>query len=533
LIDRPIGETRNDRDQSSEVRVRSCRGSSLGRLRQWWRRVAAAGRREQSAPGHHAVFRRRLLTPTIGDAALRSSRILSRRGVLNGLTVAGGTVAAGLARSAWAEVVSGQVPVRQDIANLTPKRLASLEAAIGEMQRRSKVNPDDPAGWRVHAWNHALVCAVVPNTDDAQVHGCWWFLPWHRAFLAVTEMKLRAISGEPDLVLPYWNWSSDRTIPAPFSRPGSPLAQAVRYTPNRPLQPAEVDRLSHDPALARLGVAALGADVFQADSSDDIPASFGGIAKPNPDSLHGRNRLEGIPHTAIHNYVGGEQADGSLGDMTELATAGLDPIFYAHHANLDRLWERWRRDPRRKATEPSAAEFTQKTFFFPWLDGTFVTMSVGDLLDIGRLGYAYDSLSVFRDGTPPAGDDAPIDLSRQPLAVETLQVPAGALSHAPATGRCMLRISGVLPTQRPVTAEVVVAAAGDPGSAVVVGAISGGRRHSRPSGFPDTEPRFDVTAAVKRLATPTVVVSVLPLSLGPDLPGPPAFTHGGMSIAIE
>ena len=421
----------------------------------------------------------------------------------------------------------GQTPVRQDIATLPPERLASLEAAIGEMQRRSKVNPDDPSGWRANAWTHTQVCALISNADEAQVHGGWWFLPWHRAYLAVTEMKLRAISGDPHLAFPYWNWSSDRTIPAPFAEPESPLAQAIRYTPNRPLHPAEVDRLTHDPALARLGVAALGAEIFEADSPERIPASFGGIAKPNAGGWHGRNRLEGIPHTSIHNYVGGERADGSLGDMTELATAGLDPVFFAHHANLDRLWERWRRDPQRRATEPTVAAFTDKTFVFPWLDGTIVTISVADTLQMERLGYAYDSLSVFRDETPPAADDAPVDLSRRPMAVETLWLP----SAASAAGRYTLKMSGVLPAPRPMTVEMTVAAPGDPASAIVVGAFAAGRRHS-PAVFPDTEQRFDITAAVKRLATPAVVVSVLPLALSADPIGAPPFTYDGMWVEV-
>ncbi len=181
--------------------------------------------------------------------------------------------------------------------------------------------------------------------------------------------------------------------------------------------------------------------------------------------------------------------------MTELATAGLDPIFYAHHANLDRLWERWRRDPRRRATEPTDAAFTDRTFAFPWLDGTIVTIAVRGHAEMGRLGYAYDSLSVFRDDTPPADD--PPDLSRPPLAVETLPVPPGAR---------MLRLSGVLPVPRPLTAEVVIAAPDDPASAITVGAISSGRRHG-PASFPDTAPHFDIAAALRRLATPAVTVS--------------------------
>jgi hypothetical protein len=461
----------------------------------------------------------------------RPSRILSRRGVLNGLTIASGTVAAGLARSAWAKIDSGRFPVRPDIATLSLEQLASLEAAIGEMQRRSRVDPDDPSGWRAHARHHAQVCAMVSNADEAQVHGCWWFLPWHRAFLAVTEMKLRAISGDHQLALPYWNWSSDRRIPAPFAKPDSPLAQAVRYTPSRALRPAEVGRLSYDPTLARMGVAALDADFFQADSPDGIPASFGGIAKPNPGGWHGRSRLENIPHTAIHNYVGGERADGSLGDMTELSTAGLDPIFYAHHANLDRLWERWRRNPGRKATEPSVVAFAQKTFVFPWLDGTTITISAGDTLDIGRLGYTYDSLSVFRDDMPPAADDAPVDPSRRPVALEKLYLPLRHPRPKSDADRYILRISGVVPSSRPMTVEVAVTATDD-SPPVVVGAISAGRRHS-PASFPDTEQRFDITAALRPLAAPAVAVSILPVTLGSDTTSAAPFNYTGMRISME
>ena len=44
--------------------------------------------------------------------------------------------------------------------------------------------------------------------------------------------------------------------------------------------------------------------------------------------------IEGIPHGVIHIVIGK--------DMSNLAKAAYDPIFFAHHANIDRLWERWR-----------------------------------------------------------------------------------------------------------------------------------------------------------------------------------------------
>ncbi|EMS49290.1 Polyphenol oxidase A1, chloroplastic [Triticum urartu] len=43
--------------------------------------------------------------------------------------------------------------------------------------------------------------------------------------------------------------------------------------------------------------------------------------------------LENAAHTAVHIWVGG--------DMGVLGTAGRDPVFYSHHANVDRLWHLW------------------------------------------------------------------------------------------------------------------------------------------------------------------------------------------------
>ncbi len=432
-----------------------------------------------------------------------------RRDILTGLPA----LAAGAAAPALPP------PRRQDIAVLAPDRLASLEAAIGEMQRRSLRDPDDPAGWRAHALAHHRACGGT--ADQASVHGSRWFLPWHRAFLAVTERKLQAISGDPSLRLPYWNWSTDRAIPAAFARPASPLARAVRFGPDRPLRATEVDHLAHDPGLARLGVAALGARTFQANGPEDVAASFGGMATPNPAGPRGRSRLEGIPHTAVHNYVGGVAADGTPGDMTVLATAALDPLFLAHHANLDRLWDAWRSDPARRATEPDDTGFTAQAFVFPWLDGTPLTITVAETLDSAGPHDTYDRLHPFR-GPPPARDSP---LEAPPLLTQFLSARALAAQDRQ---RLVLRVSGVLPQDRPMSVEVALAAPdGAPGSAIPVGAFACGR-HPSPPAYPDTEIRFDVTAALRRLGTRTVAVLVLPLSLGPAAPAP--FGFGTMDI---
>ena len=112
---------------------------------------------------------------------------------------------------------------------------------------------------------------------------------------------------------------------------------------------------------------------------------------------------------------------------------------------------------------------------------------------------------------------------RQPLASATLAVPRR-------NGRRReLRITGVLPGDRPISLEIALSRVGDPASAITIGACAIGRRHSTPT-FPDTELRFDVEASLRRLGTSSVTVAVLPLTLGPGEYQPPAFVYSSIAI---
>ncbi|MBB5062215.1 tyrosinase family protein [Granulicella mallensis] len=58
--------------------------------------------------------------------------------------------------------------------------------------------------------------------------------------------------------------------------------------------------------------------------------------------------LEGLPHNSTHNYIGGGAGEGSpipngpWGNMTNNLSP-VDPIFFLHHSNMDRLWDVWTR----------------------------------------------------------------------------------------------------------------------------------------------------------------------------------------------
>src|SRR6266478_875268 len=81
----------------------------------------------------------------------------------------------------------------------------------------------------------------------------------------------------------------------------------------------------------------------------------GGPPETIPPALDGSGVLEGVPHGSMHVATGG------AGWMSNFVQAALDPIFWLHHCNIDRLWEVWiQRDPRNKNPDDPA-----------WLDASF------------------------------------------------------------------------------------------------------------------------------------------------------------------
>jgi len=461
----------------------------------------------------------------------------SRRSFVEGTTVIAGAAALGLASPS----VFGQTPrIRMDIVTFAqdPTRLANFEAAVQEMKDRSAADENDPRGWLAVANDHRDFCAISTG-NASQIHYCYWFLAWHRAFISVTERKIRAISGDDSFSYPYWNWSSDRHIPQAFARSGSSLSNAVRYTPSRGLQDDEVDYNPDDPVLRALGVAALSARRFQATTPARISRSFGGIARPNSFGAYGNNRLEGTPHGPVHVYVGGVSDEGDPGDMTDFTTAARDPIFFAHHGNLDRLWEAWRQDPARRATEPTSNTFLNHRFVFTWIDGAPIEVSVSDVLDTTNLGYAYDSLDVFRTA-PVAGPMASAEsASTRPPAIgrQTLRVPLQPEAAPDESARKILEITDVEAPTQPMTVSVFVKPADAPADELgtSIGAFSAIRSGGQIA-WPTQTLTFDITAAAKKYAGEQITVQLIPQPIRPQGAAPetyPQLKFGQMRIVTE
>jgi hypothetical protein len=218
--------------------------------------------------------------------------------------------------------------------------------------------PDtDVISWAKEVAQHCLNCAPA-NTNN--VHYNWQFVTWHRAYLYFLERILRTLGKQNDLRLVYWDWENpkSRVLPEIYVPSGQPLFWGNRGNlsgPNWPLPDWKVDV---QPLLAIPAFSTFGGTATQ---RSPVPAVYGG------------------PHAQVHNNF-------SPGDMANLQFSPRDPVFYAHHGNIDRLWSSW------VAAGHKNPDFGNARVFF--YDETrkwrFVLMN--DLRDESKLGYKYSSL---------------------------------------------------------------------------------------------------------------------------------------------
>lgn len=228
--------------------------------------------------------------------------------------------------------------VRKNQKDLTDAEWISLKAAISALAESTAASPRYDEFVDVH---HRAMTTGAGMAWGA--HRGINFLSWHREFLAKFEARLQLVN--PTVTLPYWDWANDRGIPAALADltafPSWPITRRANAPGPLPTQ-AQVN-----------GVLA------------------SGVTPPSYDTF--RAALESPPHDQVHIAIGGDMAT---------SRSPRDPIFWLHHAMVDKLWADWQRANVGAAFDPpNLGDVLRPTPIF--------TRRVGEILKTTDLGYVY------------------------------------------------------------------------------------------------------------------------------------------------
>lgn len=161
------------------------------------------------------------------------------------------------------------------------------------------------------------------------------FLPWHRQYLLAFEELLIAADRElrPNaserLYLPFWHWVDpfpdwlSGFLPSHHPDTGSPVPSRARSQPPPMPDATDIDLVSNQFDTQLPGVSFPSQHI-----ADYVRFTY---------ALEGwGERSDGSPlpaHNHVHDWVGGIMSDTSY--------SPTDPVFWLHHAEVDRLWAMW------------------------------------------------------------------------------------------------------------------------------------------------------------------------------------------------
>jgi tyrosinase len=181
------------------------------------------------------------------------------------------------------------------------------------------------------------------------------FLPWHRAYLYTLERALRDVV--PETMLPWWDWTlrppRQNGLPKVYTDPAPNPLLKFHIRLNTAQGIIDRDTTRHPGPVNALPT--------QADVDDCLV---------RPDWLDFCLALEDV-HDNVHGWVSG--------DMGQVSTAAFDPIFWAHHTMIDRIWWLWQVKHGNGDIPPDLLDVVLAPFNF----------KVRDVLNVHNLGYDY------------------------------------------------------------------------------------------------------------------------------------------------
>lgn len=212
---------------------------------------------------------------------------------------------------------------RKEIRDMTDEEWNAFASAVQVLRNRpSKYDP---------SINQFEDLGRIHRESVLEAHGGSFFLPWHRLFLLLFENLLREVN--PSVTIPYWNWAvdgEDAAMSDVWSRVGGSRRAgggSPGCIPDGPFANIWISNPEHR-CVRRGFVSYQSGSIVPFDNWLTIQAlmdrdvSYAQFAAAL-ESTHG------FPHVGVG------------GDMSILAAAPNDPLFYFHHGFVDLIYLRW------------------------------------------------------------------------------------------------------------------------------------------------------------------------------------------------
>lgn len=299
---------------------------------------------------------------------------------------------------------------RKNYNLLSSNEKDNIDTAIARMKR---LPVSDPTSFAFQARIHngpIDINDLSKPFKTCQHAECCFFLAWHRMYIYFFERILRSkmVNTLPKPALPFWDFQNynipknglipaiSGTIPAKFRWPAN--------ANTNPLYANRNPKFNKYPIGANFN-STIGTTNF------NIALSSTSTVAQNYNYFNFQNIVLNA-HGDIHATIGrwtywGGNPLTLKNDSSALAnpiTAANDPLFFLLHANVDRLWEKWRNYNPANYDPSSTCNtyWVNKQFVFYDELGTKIFLKGSDIINstASKLKYQYDAVPVATTASP-------------------------------------------------------------------------------------------------------------------------------------
>ncbi|CAM6083185.1 unnamed protein product [Calypogeia fissa] len=297
------------------------------------------------------------------------------------------------------------VRIRRPAHKLDEDEVRKYERAVALMRA---LPPEDPRSFAAQVKYHCGATAGAYNEFNSSqkmyMSAGWLLLPFHRWLMYFHERILASLIGDDTFTVPYWAWDvqnennpAANSIPFYYTDRNSSLYNENRSKIHQP--PARVDLAQPfgvHPTTNRDPEVQLQDNYYSMwrgmIGQVQTPENFYGAKISLGDSREGFEVSEGVfglgLHTAPHVWTGDTNNPG-FEDMGAAYSAARDPLLYAHHCQVDRLWLKWKSLGGQDFDDP---DWLDTELFFTDENADMVRVNVRDSLNFDNFRITYEEV---------------------------------------------------------------------------------------------------------------------------------------------